>query len=960
MSQADDIRQFVVVNYIAKARSRFEQQVSVRAGDVHRDMTLQNAMPAVCSAIGSNKFELEANVREAGRSGPANSSTSTFTFALLDQGEFGVAIAEAAMRLRYGSPDVDSKKMVSFHTLDGRAIALQRDIEKVQVWLEDDGRSAPKVDASEKYDAIRGRHSNLPDRLTDKPSAAIREMGFPVNVLSLRVKDISELRGVLDWYENRSNFDKDALEKLKDAFIARYPDFAELGFSATHGAYWDNLQRHQKALEERGKEIFDRYAEIGANELGDRLLRLLADIEVSRLGLRVTNRLRDIQENERRLIGEAVAELVKSDASPPLAVATFVTKFWPVYSEGQVGNMPYNDARTIPTTLLAICKPAHAMPVRYQPIYTAGMRLLHRSLIKNAPFSAIEYGDILSMCTQILEVMRNDWGWHPRDFWDVQGFIWATCNTSDGTGAIEVEQNMSVDKVGEKMGAPTNLILYGPPGTGKTFATAEKAVELCDGSVPAGGREAVMKRYRDLVDRKRISFVTFHQSYGYEDFVEGLRPEAGGNVEGGDSTNSGGFSLRPHAGVFRQMAELARENRGRVTASPALDQTRQVFKMSLGRSSHKEDTQIYRESIEGSYVVLGWGGEVDWSAPEYSEFNAIKARWQKDNPGATGYDPNITQLYALRAGMKIGDLVIISDGNRRFRAIGEITGPYRYVLSDTGEYNHRRPVKWLWQNDGGQPRELIYRRGFSQVSAYQLDSKQINWPALEQIVAGGGNAVETIGGPEPYVLIIDEINRANVSKVFGELITLIEPDKRLGSQNALTVTLPYSGELFGVPSNLHIVGTMNTADRSIALLDTALRRRFEFVELMPDPFRLDRASNATNIDLVAVLTGLNARIEYLFDRDHQIGHAFFIECRDRGDLDRVMRTKVVPLLVEYFYENWEKVRQVLGESSDSGGFVSRTKLDPPKGADAFLSEDSRWRYQINAEFRLSAYDQLKL
>jgi hypothetical protein len=183
-----------------------------------------------------------------------------------------------------------------------------------------------------------------------------------------------------------------------------------------------------------------------------------------------------------------------------------------------------------------------------------------------------------------------------------------------------------------------------------------------------------------------------------------------------------------------------------------------------------------------------------------------------------------------------------------------------------------------------------------------------------------------------YVIVIDEINRGNISKIFGELITLIEDDKRMfinradhpaNGNNGLSITLPYSGKAFSVPPNLSIIGTMNTADRSLALLDTALRRRFDFKEMMPDPDLL-KDINVKGIDLKQLLTVINRRIVALYDREHTIGHAYFLglsnlETEDDrfAALGNIFKNRIIPLLQEYFFDDWAKIRLVLGDNKKS-------------------------------------------
>lgn len=498
--------------------------------------------------------------------------------------------------------------------------------------------------------------------------------------------------------------------------------------------------------------------------------------------------------------------------------------------------------------------------------------------------------------------------------------------------------------------SPTNLILYGPPGTGKTYRTAYEAVALCDGRVAfdesPGGRQALLDRYRELEVEKRIAFVTFHQNYDYESFVEGLRPETGDG-----ESNTAGFRLEARPGIFREICALADQARTRpVSAASATGfdfSGRRFWKMGQGAIGSEDE--VYDAALANQYIALGWGGTIDWSADRFSSFDAIKAEWLDKNPE----DPtpsNWTQTWPFRAEMKIGDIVIVPSGNTAFRAVAEVLGDYRYVPEAEGFYAHRRDVRWLLTLQEPLPLDTIVDGNFTMRTLYTIATKRVNLPALARLIAGdtdGAPAEAVFAEPQQFVLIIDEINRANISKVFGELITLIEPDKRLGMANALSLTLPYSKKRdFGVPSNLHIIGTMNTADRSIALLDTALRRRFTFREMAP---RMDLLGVIDGIDLRAVLSAINDRIEYLIDREHRIGHAFFMGCMDRDSVDSAMRDKVIPLLQEYFFEDSGRIQAVLGN-----GFIGSRKLSPPP---AFEGDD-RESWFVREPFAANAYEQL--
>lgn len=344
---------------------------------------------------------------------------------------------------------------------------------------------------------------------------------------------------------------------------------------------------------------------------------------------------------------------------------------------------------------------------------------------------------------------------------------------------------------------PKNIILYGPPGVGKTYSHKKLIAILENGdSLDELENPDYNKTHSfDTVKTEgRYQFLTFHQSYSYEDFVEGFRPNEDGTIQ-------------LESGIFRDITKIAKTNQD--------------------ASSAKEIKRDFSELFRALLIDRVTDGE------------------------------------RLSIEMK----------RSRFH-ITEITDKSIFFDKDIGESKHSLSINTL---------RKMYENGRKN---HIIGGLQPYYDALLEYLAQNEKEIRT-DELKNYYLVIDEINRGNISKIFGELITLLEEDKRLGKDNELTVTLPYSKELFGVPKNLYIIGTMNTADKSIALVDIALRRRFTFVRM--EPIKEYLPENVKKI---------NEIIKERRGADYLIGHAYFM---GNYDNDFVMKYKIRPLLEEYFY-----------------------------------------------------------
>lgn len=450
-------------------------------------------------------------------------------------------------------------------------------------------------------------------------------------------------------------------------------------------------------------------------------------------------------------------------------------------------------------------------------------------------------------------------------------------NLKDDNLQTDEEANEPIDQIVE---FDKNLILYGPPGTGKTYKTAMYAVAICDGKALEDliDYDSVMKRYKQLQKEQRIAFTTFHQSYGYEEFIEGIKPVVSSDQQGATNSN---ISYKIESGIFKEFCETA------IRA-----------KVKNDKFEIPDDATIWKTTVRS--VVR----------EDCFKNNRIRIDWGINSEGA----------YSFVNDMKNGDIVLTTDGSRSIiNGIGVITNDNAYSLDSENDAT-TRDIMWLATDINEDIKDLNTNKILHRMTVARVPNMKVtDVVALAKTHNPQLSSTEIVANEKPYVFIIDEINRGNISKIFGELITLIENTKRHGMSEATSAILPYSGEEFSVPQNVYIIATMNTADRSIALMDTALRRRFSFVEMMPETDVL-RDIGADLVDVLNVadmLDVINERIAFLYDREHTIGHAFFTPLKDNPSIETlqgVFEKSIIPLLQEYFYEDYQKIQVILGDN----------------------------------------------
>lgn len=527
--------------------------------------------------------------------------------------------------------------------------------------------------------------------------------------------------------------------------------------------------------------------------------------------------------------------------------------------------------------------------------YINKYEMIERKLSQNVPPNGVEY-------LEIVETVRSkiDDTEPVNDVNDLVGFTaWTWSHRNEWFGNISDEKEIDMD-------ISKNTILYGPPGTGKTYHTAYYAVAIIENKsldeVFEEDESEIFERFDSYKSEGRIEFTTFHQSYGYEEFIEGIKPITF------DDSNIG---YEVEAGVFKSFCDkivnYVPEN-SRTDYEINSDPT--VWKVSLSGSGKNP---VRTDCMENGRIRVGFDS--------YGEEISDKTDFSIDG------GKKVLEYFINE--MSIGDIVVSCYDANHFDAIGTITSEYKWH-NELSTHKRVRSVKWLVKGIQGEIRSINNGTKFTLATVYKLNISTAD--ILRFVDTFNDRSVDRSNDDRNYVYIIDEINRGNISKIFGELITLVEDNKRLGCDEECTVRLPYSKQFFGIPNNLYILGTMNTADRSISQIDTALRRRFAFKEMLPEPDLLDDLE-IDGISISIMLKTINRRISVLYDREHTIGHAYFMSLFDDDSIENladIFENKIIPLLQEYFYDDYQKIRLVLGDNqkqSEQDQFILKQDVD---------------------------------
>ncbi|WP_424961006.1 AAA family ATPase [Ekhidna sp.] len=560
---------------------------------------------------------------------------------------------------------------------------------------------------------------------------------------------------------------------------------------------------------------------------------------------------------------------------------------------------------------------------------------------------------------------------------------------------LEIDaEDLNIKPANEMENKPNlNAILYGPPGTGKTYNTINRAIAICDPKFDLSQSRDIVKERFDVLQREgQIVFTTFHQSLSYEDFIEGLKPVEKEQM----------ITYPIQDGLFKRICKEAFLS----MLSPE--------ELKSSDSDEKTLDSIYDDYLDSLRPEIGTGNPVFHTMYGHEILLMdikktsiiVKFKWFNKEKGIEATQPfsvtkdKLFQLY--QGGLNPNEITSLKESFKPF-------------------FKHNLSVYYAVYKSF---HDFIKENLTEETDLEPFDQDRYSY---EELIDSWESAIlqkdkpfhELLDGAKKFVLIIDEINRGNVSQVFGELITLIEEGKRAGKNEALTVTLPYSKEKFSIPPNLYLLGTMNTADRSVEALDAALRRRFVFEEIHPNPDLLDsyqvmyrfwrqkmgRYYGAVSIyekhekdirellglkfkssqsevtytevgddlpedftfsyyyervkELIyfeggfsfrILLEAINARISFLKDEDHQIGHSYFMEVFSIEELKETFKKNIIPLLKEYFYNDYSKIRLVLGD-----GFMEKIpKVSFPVSSEEINEEDQYRLKTIDENFDVLA------